>query len=69
MLQRGRLCFEVFNHTLAKSAAISLTGLGVLQNLKRKSTCLGCKALLDVCSNVFDHVTIAHHVTNHMIEL
>ena len=66
------LHFSEGSHTLAKSVAISTTGLGVFQNLKRKSTCLGCKALLDVDGNqlhVFDHVTIDHHVTNHMIEL
>ena len=41
------LCVLEGSHTLAKSVATSTTGLGMFQNLKRKSTCLGCKALLD----------------------
>ena len=40
-------CVLEGSHTLAKSVATSTTGLGMFQNLKRKSTCLGCKALLD----------------------
>eukprot|EP00731_Ephydatia_muelleri_P005786 Em0003g34a len=52
------------SHTLAKSVATSTTGLGMFQNLKRKSTCLGCKALLDN-----DETAVCPHCTAREAEI